>query len=228
MGKPKVGNTKAAIANARKAEAKAEKDAKQAQAKEEKEAAEWAKGAKKPGKAEEREAKRAEQLAKKAELEALKRKEEEELAKLRPKQSGDDKKAAKKAAKLEMAGASRGTLTMGAVELSASNIDDALDLFAAVDDSASSLNSKVGVIDNHPERRARAAYAAYEQRRLPILKEANKDLRLTQLKQLLWKEWQKSPENPFNQAHIAYNATRKEKADLVEASRREIESRLKI
>lgn len=228
MAKPKAQNSKVAAANDRKAGAKAEKTAKENQAKEEKEAAEWSKGAKKPGKAEDKEAKRAEQLAKKAELEALKKKEEEELAKIKPKKSGEDKKAAKKQVKVEKAGASRGTLSLSAVELSASNIDDALDIFDAIDDSETALNSKVGAIDNHPERRAKAAYNAYEERRLPVLKEENKGLRLTQLKQLLWKEWQKSPENPFNQATIAYNATREEKRDFVESTRKDIESRLKI
>ncbi len=57
--------------------------------------------------------------------------------------------------------------------------------------------------DKHPERRMKAAYAAYEERELPRLKEENPNLRMSQLKQLLRKEWMKSPENPMNQHHIA-------------------------
>ncbi len=60
--------------------------------------------------------------------------------------------------------------------------------------------------DSHPERRMKAAYAAYEERELPRLKEENPNLRMSQLKQLLRKEWMKSPENPMNQHHISHNA----------------------
>ena len=40
---------------------------------------------------------------------------------------------------------------------------------------------------------------------MPELKAENPGLRLTQLKQLLSKEFDKSPENPKNQAHVSYN-----------------------
>ncbi len=45
----------------------------------------------------------------------------------------------------------------------------------------------------------KAAYSAFEERRLPQLKQENPTLRLSQLKQMLHKEWAKSPENPLNQ-----------------------------
>lgn len=45
----------------------------------------------------------------------------------------------------------------------------------------------------------KAAYLAYEERRLAELKLSNPSLRLSQLKQMVFKEWQKSPENPTNQ-----------------------------
>lgn len=54
--------------------------------------------------------------------------------------------------------------------------------------------------DKHPEKRLKAAYAAFEERRLKQLKEENSTLRLSQLKQMIFKEWQKSPENPLNKA----------------------------
>lgn len=54
-------------------------------------------------------------------------------------------------------------------------------------------------VDIHPEKRLKAAYAAFEERELPRLKTENPNLRLSQLKQLLKKEWMKSPENPMNQ-----------------------------
>lgn len=45
----------------------------------------------------------------------------------------------------------------------------------------------------------KAAYTAFEESYLPRLKTENPSLRHTQLKQILFKEWQKSPENPMNQ-----------------------------
>ncbi|KAG9486253.1 hypothetical protein GDO78_006586 [Eleutherodactylus coqui] len=61
-------------------------------------------------------------------------------------------------------------------------------------------------LDRHPERRMKAAFTAYEELNLPRLKEENPNMRLSQLKQLLKKEWMKSPENPMNQRHAVYNA----------------------
>lgn len=55
------------------------------------------------------------------------------------------------------------------------------------------------VAARHPERRVKAAYAVFEERELPRLKTKNPNLRMSQLKQLLRKEWMKSPENPMNQ-----------------------------
>ncbi|KAJ1987153.1 hypothetical protein H4R33_003003 [Dimargaris cristalligena] len=138
---------------------------------------------------------------------------------------------------------------------SASNINDALDLLSIVNSSdptaaetlaedqdvsqtsrpqspstskpGKSVASQIQEIDRHPERRHKAAYAAYEARELPILKEEYKGLRLNQLKQVMWKNWQKSPENPFNQVHLAYNASRNEATDVVQDQRSRIEDRLR-
>lgn len=52
--------------------------------------------------------------------------------------------------------------------------------------------------DKHPEKRLKAAYAAFEERELPLLKAENLNLRLSQVKQLVRKKWMKSPENPMN------------------------------
>jgi len=54
-------------------------------------------------------------------------------------------------------------------------------------------------VDRHPERRLKAAFAAFEEERLPQLKAEHPNMRLSQIKQLLWKEWLKSPKNPVNQ-----------------------------
>lgn len=52
--------------------------------------------------------------------------------------------------------------------------------------------------DKHPEKRMKAAYTSYEATRLAELKAENPSLRLSQMKQMIFKEWQKSPENPLN------------------------------
>jgi len=54
-------------------------------------------------------------------------------------------------------------------------------------------------LDLHPEKRMKAAFLAYQEKNLPILKEENPGLKFTQLKELLWKQWQKAEENPLNQ-----------------------------
>ena len=59
--------------------------------------------------------------------------------------------------------------------------------------------------EKHPEKRLKAAYAAFEERELPRLKAEFPNLRLSQLKQMLRKDWMKSPENPLNQHFASYN-----------------------
>lgn len=59
--------------------------------------------------------------------------------------------------------------------------------------------------DRHPERRMRAAFTAFEEVQLPRLKQENPNMRLSQLKQLLKKEWLRSPDNPMNQRVLPFN-----------------------
>lgn len=60
------------------------------------------------------------------------------------------------------------------------------------------FSEKSDLVDLHPEKRMKAAFTAYEERRLKELKIEKPSLRLSQLKQMIFKEWQKSPENPLN------------------------------
>ena len=46
-------------------------------------------------------------------------------------------------------------------------------------------------------RRARAAFAAYSERMIAELKEEKPGLKQSQYKDMVWKLWQKAPENPF-------------------------------
>ncbi|XP_045446831.1 coiled-coil domain-containing protein 124 [Melitaea cinxia] len=68
----------------------------------------------------------------------------------------------------------------------------------SVDEALSILSDK-NEVDRHPEKRIKAAYTAFEEVTLPRLKAENPTLRLSQLKQILRKEWLKSPQNPLNQ-----------------------------
>ncbi|KAF1566895.1 UNVERIFIED_CONTAM: hypothetical protein FQV16_0000187, partial [Eudyptes robustus] len=65
-----------------------------------------------------------------------------------------------------------------------------------VDDALKLLGDKAAT---EPQRSLKTAYSDFEARRLPQLKDEKPTLRLSQLKQLLKKEWQKSPENPLNE-----------------------------
>lgn len=107
-------------------------------------------------------------------------------------------------------------LTNQIPEFSASGIDAAMDLL----DLTTSKNSKEDKLDRHPERRVKSAYAVFEERELPRLKEENPGLRLSQFKQMLQKAWKKSPENPLNQAHIAFD-TSKDDVKILEQVRKE-------
>lgn len=106
--------------------------------------------------------------------------------------------------------------------LNASGIDNALDaltLTSGGDD---------GKVDRHPERRFPAALAKYEERRLAEMKAdgSGVGLREQQKKQRIRKEFEKSPENPFNQVTAAYNATRDDLTNIKNAEKAKIDARL--
>ncbi|XP_022240300.1 coiled-coil domain-containing protein 124-like isoform X2 [Limulus polyphemus] len=75
----------------------------------------------------------------------------------------------------------------------------------SVEEAIAVLSVKEAELDRHPERRMKAAWEAFEEANLPKVKAENPNLRLSQLKQLLKKQWMKSPENPLNQRHQIYN-----------------------
>ncbi|XP_013924688.1 PREDICTED: coiled-coil domain-containing protein 124 [Thamnophis sirtalis] len=87
----------------------------------------------------------------------------------------------------------RRVLEEGSVE--ARTIEEAIAVLSVAEDP-----------DRHPERRMKAAFSAFEEETLPRLKQENPNMRLSQLKQLLKKEWMKAPENPMNQRHASYNS----------------------
>ena len=205
MQKADAANAKAADANAQVAAA---------------EDAEWSKGSKSNKKAEDAEAKKAEAARKKAEKDALLAAEEKEAratpknAKTAVKKGGAPSKGLDLSQLDEPAEGSKGSSA-----LNATGIDNALDALSLTNNDASK-------IDRHPERRFKAAYAAYEARRMPEVEEENKGLRKNQREALIRKEFERSPENPFNQANARFDSTKDEVKDLKESERIKVEERL--
>ncbi len=162
--------------------------------------------------------KKAELARKKAEREALLAEEEKNTpGRSNPKNA---KTAVKKSKGLDLSQLD-GDGSGGLPALSASGIDNALD--------ALSLTAKADTkVDRHPERRFKAAYAAFEERRLQEMESdgTGQGLRLNQKKEKIKKEFERSPENPFNQLTARYDASKDELAELRSQERTKIESRL--
>lgn len=72
---------------------------------------------------------------------------------------------------------------------------------STVDQALSVLKVKDSDDDRHPEKRMKAAFKAYEDVEFPILKAQNPSLKMSQIKQMIFKNWQKSPENPLNKVN---------------------------
>ncbi|VDD74041.1 unnamed protein product [Mesocestoides corti] len=86
------------------------------------------------------------------------------------------------------------------------NLDEVIVVEArTVEDAIEALKINNDPTDRHPEKRLKAAYLAYEERMLPVLREENPGMRLSQLKQMAFKNFQTAPENPNNQGHKRYN-----------------------
>ncbi|MCJ1390303.1 hypothetical protein MMC18_003161 [Xylographa bjoerkii] len=212
-------NTKKAAGNAKKAEVAAQKAAAESSKKAASEDAEWSKGAKSTAKKEQEAAKREEAARKKAEKDALVA-EEEKNARAAPKNA---KTAAKKTNRgLDLSQLDDETpATKTAPALNASNIDDALDAL-----SITTGNPNAQQVDRHPERRFKAAYAAYESRRLPELETEMKGLRRQQRIEVVRKEFEKSPENPFNQVSARFDSTKDEVRQIKAEVKDNVEGRL--
>nr|XP_057929306.1 coiled-coil domain-containing protein 124 [Doryrhamphus excisus] len=211
-------NSKAATARARKAEAKAVADARK---KQEEDDALWQETdkhvLKKEQRKDDKEKRRAEMLERKKETQRLL---DEENAKLKGKTQKDGGGSGGKVTRAQIEEAiqmvqqpqelkpkqkshletpleenvNRILIEDGTVE--ARTIEDAIAVLSVVPED----------LDRHPERRLKAAFASFEEANMPRLKMENPNMRLSQLKQQLKKEWTKSPENPLNQKFAVYNA----------------------
>ena len=229
MGKSRdtSGGMRGAKAKAQKAAALEAKQQKAAKEKEKKLAAEWAEGSntrankKKEIEAEKDEAKRQRAAAKKA----LLAQENEELSKMKaPKGKArkaqkarkgkqdfsalnayfeeEKKKQAKKASRKTRVG-EMPKLSINKNRQKSEEESKAIYSATGIDNAVSALNLATGgstsPTDRHPEKRAKAAYLAFEEQRLVTLKSEMPGLKRSQYKERIWKEWQKSPENPRNQ-----------------------------
>jgi len=112
---------------------------------------------------------------------------------------------------------------------SATGIDNALDLLEVVNAKTdkASVGQQAAGIERHPERRFKAALEAYKERELPKLRVEHPGLRLQQYEELLFKKFQKAPENPFNQTVVTYDATKEEKVDALKQKNVATEQRLR-
>ncbi|CAH0694853.1 unnamed protein product [Spodoptera exigua] len=200
-------NSKAVAARQRKENEKQEKEQKMKKMMED---AEWEdndeKLKKKQQKKEEQEKKRLEQLQKKAEAKALLEKEMQSI-KAAPKAVPPPPKITRaqiermkeKTIKAEPVKPvpSKVVVEEPPLEENLNRIHLDGEVAQTVDEAISILGEKSDT-DRHPEKRLKAAYTAFEEANLPILKAENPTLRLSQLKQMLRKEWLKSPQNPLN------------------------------
>jgi hypothetical protein len=143
------------------------------------------------------------------------------MASLKSAKVGNAKSAQKKKVTTTNAGPSRG-LDLAQLDvpaaLNASGIDNALDALSITTGVKESL-------DRHPERRFKASYAAFEARRLEEMKD-DKTLRRQQKVELIRKEFEKSPENPFNQVTATYDMTQEEINQIRQQEREKAETRL--
>jgi hypothetical protein len=157
--------------------------------------------------------KAAEAARKKAEKDALLREEE---ASLPSKPKGKAPKAEKK--QTRGIDSAFGDLDSAPSALNASGIDNALDALDLTGNNQDKL-------DRHPERRFKAAYAAFQERRLEEMKD-EKGLRRQQKIDQIRKEFEKHPDNPFNQVSASYDMSKEEMAALREAEKDKKEKRL--
>eukprot|EP01029_Cantina_marsupialis_P028573 TRINITY_DN776521_c0_g1_i1.p1 TRINITY_DN776521_c0_g1~~TRINITY_DN776521_c0_g1_i1.p1 ORF type:complete len:223 (+),score=94.67 TRINITY_DN776521_c0_g1_i1:39-671(+) len=202
-------NSRVVKANEIKAVAQAAKNKKAKEAAEAKESADWAVGSNtKAASRKEEQARKAEEKRLRAEEKRLLIEKEDAEAALMKKSrmKGKDKRAVATTRRLDAFTAALDSLT--AAPVNASGIDNVL---GALDDLAPA--KKTEELDRHPERRAKAAYKVWSENMMIELKEDHPGLRQSQYKSKLSKLWKKSPENPMNQEHIAYNFKEEKKAE---------------
>ncbi|XP_058463199.1 coiled-coil domain-containing protein 124-B [Malaya genurostris] len=200
-------NTKAVEARERKAEAKKVEKEKAAKAAED---ALWVDDdkqlAKKKRQKVDEERKRAEQLRKKAEAKAIL---EKEMSSIQTAPKVSVQKITRSQIEAEVEKRNRAIDSVNnppkPVVPKVIPIEENLNRVMADTEVAQTIDQALAVLkvkdgeDRHPEKRMKAAYKSYEDEQLPILKQEYPSLKLSQLKQIIFKNWQKAPQNPLNQ-----------------------------
>ncbi|CAO3655237.1 unnamed protein product [Mucor hiemalis] len=187
----KTMNTKVEAANNRKASSKAEKEQQKRSEQEAKENAKWAKGAKKNDKKEAEAEKKAALLLKKQEAQKLLAEEEKAINKPKAPKPNYTKKSLFTTER---------TVPKKTVPTTLYEEEDAPKKVKPI------LTEKD--IEKHPERRFKNALKEFEEREIKNFRAQYPGLRLSQLKEIMYKEFQKSPDNPFNQTNVfSYNTT---------------------
>ncbi|CAN8283741.1 unnamed protein product [Cochlearia groenlandica] len=186
--------SKAAKKREEEAEKKAETAAKKAEARlmAEQEEKELEKSLKKPDKKVNRVSV---PVPKVTEAELIRRREQEQVA-LAKKSEDSKKKQARTAAEEEYE---------KIVSVTNTNRDDSLIEAHSVDEALAriTVSDNNMPIDRHPEKRLKASFKAFEEAEMPRVKEEKPGLTHTQYKDLVWKLWKKSPDNPLNQQQAA-------------------------
>ncbi|KAI1776875.1 hypothetical protein F4818DRAFT_412115 [Hypoxylon cercidicola] len=221
-GKKGADNSKKAAGQARKAQAAASKataeDAKKAAV----EDADWDRGAKSNAKKEQQAAKKAEQARKKAEKEAALAEEEKSL----PTRAGP--KNSKTAVKKTNRGLDQALSELNVSDdkklatIATSGIDNILKALDVVVTDGSDVK-----VDRHANKRVKAAYAVFEERRLEEMSKdgSGQGLRLSQKKERIHDEFKRSPENPLNNTlNVDHNATKEEIVETKAQERARIEA----
>ncbi|KAK9806108.1 hypothetical protein WJX72_001671 [[Myrmecia] bisecta] len=225
MGKKMGENSKAVEAREKKGATKAAQKQKQVVQEEDeywKQAGEGAKS-KAQLKKEEQEKQRAEAAAKKVEAKKLAEEEERQLAQAAQKKLGKvalPKVSAHQLSKIKemeakqeetekqkRAAAAKRMVTEDSYSqlVEVENVNREEDLIDArnVTQAIAALSlAEQAEEDKHPERRLKAAFAAYQERELPLLKQEKPGLKQSQYKDMMFKAWQKSPDNPMNKAQL--------------------------
>uniref|UniRef100_A0A2M4C009 Putative coiled-coil domain-containing protein n=1 Tax=Anopheles marajoara TaxID=58244 RepID=A0A2M4C009_9DIPT len=204
-------NPKAAEARERKADAKKAANEKAAKAAED---ALWVDDdkqlAKKKKQKEEEERRKAEAARKKAETKALL---EQEMNSIKTTAKVSVQKITRSQIDAEVEKRNRAIETLTShppktnVEPKVAPLEENLNRVMADTEVAQTIDQAIAVLsvggdgaaDRHPEKRMKAAYKAYEEEQLVRLKQEYPSLKLSQLKQMIFKSWQKAPENPMNQ-----------------------------
>ena len=229
MGRSGGGNTKVMAANAKKAEAQAAKDAVKAKEQEKKDAAAWAVGSNQRGasKAQAAADKQAERMRRDAEKKALLAEEDAAASKvMKPKKKKKVKddvsallmagldggkkkkkpvavtKSAEKEKQTALRLAQEEAMRKKGVVLQDDSLMRANRNRDATEDSATGLDNALnmlGMEEKEKSKNLKVLFNEFSERETPKVRADNPGLKLSQVKERVFRAWEKSPDNPKNQ-----------------------------